>query len=203
MKNHKYIKFVSVLFCLILLFVVCCSTPASALSQYDSVSITTVEQAKSNWCWAACAEMLARNIKPSTTYTQYDIVKYIKGTSSESYPNVTANASELRTGARYASGCIKGISTDYSVRSFSQIWNSIGNGYAVVASSAYYNSSNIRTNGHAVVIYATQFIDGSSGSSYYIDYIDPADGSRNHCTYSSFCDGTFNDGKYEWTVYVN
>lgn len=53
-----------------------------------------------------------------------------------------------------------------------------------------------------VVIYGTQFIDNSSGNFYYIDYFDPWDATTHHCTYSDFCDGSYNDRRYDQTVYV-
>lgn len=75
------------------------------------------------------------------------------------------------------------------------------NKYAVTAAAGYY-SNGVRTGGHMVVICATQFIDNSSGSTYYIDYIDPSDGKRYHMQYSDFCNGTTTGRIYDGSVYI-
>lgn len=200
MKNHKCIKIASVLFCLIFLISICFSVPVSALSQYDSVSITTVVQAKSNWCWAACAEMLGKNVYSSTQRDQYSIVNFVK--LALNYPNEAGTLSEIRRGVRYSSHYKASVNYVSSAWSYGNIAASIYNGYGVIAAAGYY-TNNVRQGGHAVVIYATQFVDGSSGSRFYISYIDPWDGTRNQCLYSSFCDGTYNGRIYDGTVYVS
>lgn len=49
--------------------------------------VLRVEQEKDNWCWAASAEMVARN-QVSTSLRQGDAVEYLKGTSSNPRPDV-------------------------------------------------------------------------------------------------------------------
>ena len=53
-----------------------------------------------------------------------------------------------------------------------------------------------------VIVYGVQFINNSSGLSYYVDYKDPIEGSNHHCTYEQFCNGGYNGRKYDQTVYV-
>lgn len=51
-------------------------------------STPIVKQAKSNWCWAACSEMVGKALYPSSDKDQYAIVKKIKGATLNPYPNV-------------------------------------------------------------------------------------------------------------------
>ena len=74
----------------------------NAASQYIGVSITTVIQAKSNWCWAACAQMGAKNAYSSSTRDRYDIVHYIFDNESVYYPNYGASIYRQSIGAKYA-----------------------------------------------------------------------------------------------------
>ncbi|MGN0601162.1 MAG: papain-like cysteine protease family protein [Oscillospiraceae bacterium] len=197
-------KIISILICICLTITYSPSFNiiTNATVQYDGVNVNVVKQAKSQWCWAACAEMAGKNVYPSSKRTQYTVVKYIKGSSSNSYPNVTGTIANSATGSQYVAYNRKTFKSTASKWSFSKIVSSMRKGYAVEAGAGYYSNGK-RNGGHVVVISGTQFVDNSSGTFYYIDYIDPWDGSFHHCTYSSFCNGTYNSRKYDQTIYVS
>ena len=172
----------------------------NAASQYTGVSITTVIQAKSNWCWAACAQMGAKNAYSSSTRDRYDIVHYIFDNESVYYPNYGASIYRQSIGAKYATNN-KSFGYTYSAWSFSKLKDSLAKGYAIQTAGGYYSGTK-RTGGHMVIVCGVQFINNSSGLSYYVDYKDPIDGSNHHCTYEQFCNGGYNGRKYDQTVYV-
>lgn len=174
----------------------------NATVQYDGVNINSVKQAKTNWCWAACAEMAGKNVYSGSSRTQYSVVQHLKGTSSEKCPNATGSISDSAKGSQYVAYNKKTFISTASKWSFSQIGVSLRKGYAVQAGAGYY-SNDKRTGGHMVIIYGTEFIDNSSGIFYYINYIDPWDGKAHNCTYSSFCNGSYNSRKYDQTIYVS
>ena len=73
----------------------------TAYAAYNYISVTLVRQAKTNWCWAACLEMSAVSLG-YTVYDQWDIVKEVKGTVSESYPNEAGGTMDYLEGMEYA-----------------------------------------------------------------------------------------------------
>ncbi len=169
----------------------------NATTQYHGVNIVEVVQAQSNWCWAACAEISGRNVFSNATRTQYDVVIFIK----ESLVNEGGTLDESVRASQYVSNNRRNYNQTFSTWNFSQIVNSLRNGFAVQAAGGYYSGGN-RVGGHMVVIYGTQFVDNSSGLLYYIDYFDPWDGTRHHCLFSEFCNGNYNDRIYDGTVFV-
>lgn len=83
---------------------------ATTISQ---LGVTPVVQAKSNWCWAASADM-AGGYNPRGTRTQYDVVKYVKGGLFDSYPDVPGSPVDAAKGAKYASYDAKVFYYQYS-----------------------------------------------------------------------------------------
>lgn len=71
---------------------------ADATVQYTGVNVVSVKQARTNWCWAACAEVSGKNVYPGSTRTQYNVVTYIKGRSSI---NEGGSISESAKGSQY------------------------------------------------------------------------------------------------------
>ena len=164
-----------------------------------SVSVTSVKQDKDNWCWAACAEMAGKSVYSGTSYrTQYSVVNKIKGTAADPYPDVSGSISDSATGAKYVTYDTVDFESKSSKWSFSEIETSLTNGHAVQAGAGYYNWI-FRDGGHVVVIYATTT---DAAGTEYISYIDPWDGKSYTCTYKAFCDGSFNNRKYDQTIYV-
>lgn len=91
---------------IVISFILCYTVYLSTFNTYAKaavinhvVPVSIVKQAKSNWCWAACAEMFGKSVYSSSARTQYDIVRYVKG----SEVNKTANVSECLTACQYAS----------------------------------------------------------------------------------------------------
>ena len=186
-------------FCVIVSLVSIFTIPANALTQSESVSITSIQQARSNWCWAACAEMSAKNVYPATSRTQYSVVTYIKGKSTI---NKTGTLSEQATGSKYAAFDKKNYGSTSSRWTFSKIAQSLSKGYAVQAGGGHYSETGTRNGGHMVVIYGTVFVDNNSCTNYYISYADPWDKTTHSCTYDAFCDGTYNGRRFDCLVYV-
>ena len=174
---------------------------AFATVQTEAVDIDGVTQSKSKWCWAACAEITGKAVYPSSSRDQYDVVKYLKGTSSTPYPNSSGSIQDSATGSEYAAYNTKDFTSKASKWNFSQIATSLSRGNPVQAGAGYYSGST-RNGGHVVVVCMTQFIDDSSGIEYYIDYYDPWDGTSHHCTLDAFSDGSYNGRKYDQTIYV-
>lgn len=192
------IKKVSIFFLTFILCFMPFANFANATIQYNGVDIIEVIQAKSNWCWAACAEISGKNVYSASNRTQFDVVAFIKGSSTNNEP---AFLDESGRGSQYVAYNHKTYDYIYTEWNFSQIVNSLKKGYAVQASIGYY-SNGIRIGGHMVVIRGTQFIDNNSGMYYYIDYYDPWDGTNHHCLFSEFCNGNYNGMVYDYTVYV-
>lgn len=102
----KFVRHLSLSVSLSLLFVsiFAIQLPVKATNQHDYLSITPVIQAKTNWCWAASGEMMGKNICPTSTWTQYDLVHYIKSTvGSEPYPNEGGTLSDCVDAVSWAS----------------------------------------------------------------------------------------------------
>lgn len=175
--------------------------PAFATVQTEGVNINGVIQAKTNWCWAACAEITGKAVYPASTRTQYNVVNHLKGSLLESYPNVSGSIEDSASGSKYVANNTKNFVSIAYKWNFSQIASSLSHGYPVQAGAGYYNGV-IRNGGHVVVIYMTQFIDNSSGMEHYINYFDPWDGTNHYCTLDAFSNGSYNGRKYDQTIYV-
>lgn len=155
--------------------------------------IHIVKQAKTNWCWAASAEMFGKSVYDSSTRDQYDIVKYIKG----SEVNATATVSECLTACQYSSYYTKSL--DYTYRlSFSEVGRRVAKGQGIFTALKK-DGTNM---GHVVVVSATQFIDGNNGIENNIDYLDPFYGKSYHCSYDEFYNGNYNGLKVLCMIYT-
>ncbi len=193
MKNK-----ISVVICLILIVVMSFTVTAIAYSsEVHQTLVTPVVQAKTLWCWAACAEMAGKYMYSSSNRSQYDVVNYLKGTPSDLYPNVAGSISETATGASYITYNNHSFSSIGLPFSFDALHAALGNHQPVLAGCTYLSGG-----GHMVTIYRTvKAIDG--GVTYtYVSYYDPANGNGYVCTYSDFCDGTYNSRNYAATGYV-
>lgn len=119
---------------------------------YTTINVDLVRQAKSNWCWAACLEMSAHYLG-YTTYDQWDIVKEVKGTASNPYPDEPGGASAYKEGMEFAT------SNDYTAtRTTGTISISSMNTYMedhmpLIIALGTYSGTN-RTSGHAVVVFS-------------------------------------------------
>lgn len=164
---------------MILLISLVLSNEAHAIDYQHTASIVPVNQAQSNWCWAACAQMISSHFYPNSTINQNQIVTYVKG----GLVNQTAQPQELINAIKYATYNTQTYVYTYAPIGFSGIDNNIYNGYPVVA--------NVYS--HAVLVYQTLSI---SNQFYYVTYYDPDWGQSITLPYADFLSGTFNPPYY-------
>lgn len=75
--------------------------PAFAASK--TLGVSEIDQNKTEWCWAACSEMIGKYYDSGSNRDQYDLVEYIKG-NTDNQPGNTSNI------------CAKFASTERPVR---------------------------------------------------------------------------------------
>lgn len=166
----------------IAVYLSCVSTYASATAVSTVVSVTPVKQAKSNWCWAACAEMCGKTIYNKSPRDQYGVVQYVKHTQDD----VTGNGYDCLAGCEYVACNLKNFT--YGMLDLSQLGSKFSQNQAVIAVIKQSGA----TKNHDVLLYGTQIVDGDGGTKLYIDYIDPIDCWRYHVLFDDFCNGTAN-----------
>lgn len=180
----------------IAVYLSCVSTYASAGGFLYIANVTPVKQAKSNWCWAACAEMCGKSVDNSSTRTQYDVVEYIK---CGQY-NSTANLGEILIACEYVTSFSKDFRN--GTLSAAKLSNYILSRQGVIAIL----SKNNGTIGHDVVInqILTNVIVGenSASSIYSIGFIDPWDGETHLSDFDAFCNGSYYSYKLQTMVYA-
>lgn len=93
-KTRKFI----VLAVTILVAVSMCT---NAFAYSTVLSVKKVTQAKTNWCWAASAEMAGGWAYGNSTRTQWDVVKHVKGTILTPYPNAGGSLADSENGSEY------------------------------------------------------------------------------------------------------
>ena len=164
------------------------SLSASADYYYtlDRGVLTDVQQAKSNWCWAACAEMAGHYVDPNTDKTQWAVVRYFKGTATEDFPDVGGNINDIAAAIRYVSNDkVTYRTTTDSLRN-GDIYNEVVLAdRAAIAGMGYYDIGG-EYHGHAVLVYGTRHECGVD----YVVYSDPAEGKAYREPYNDFKNGT-------------
>lgn len=111
----------------------------------NTLSVTHVYQAKDMWCWAASGEMVGSYQNDSAGIDQWDIVRHIKGSIFNRYPNVGGSDSNIVEAVEYASD----DTVDYtysSIISLSSHETHIDNGDPIVMKIHWNGGGN-----HAVV----------------------------------------------------
>lgn len=184
---------------IVFLLILLPQTLGKAIIVTTAVDIIPVMQEKSNWCWAACAEICGKNANPNSTRTQRDVVRTIKGSS---LPNVTGTLRQSEIGTEYVAMSVMDYLYGEIRLDYSQITECLAHGYAVQAAAGIYSLDGVRQGGHMVVINMTQFVDIVGENPYRLTYYDPNDGLSYTCTYEEFCNGSFNGRRYDQTVYV-
>lgn len=167
-----------------------------------TVPVIPVIQQKSNWCWAASAQMAGKSLNSSSTRTQSQIVFEVKGHTN----NDGGTLNETRRGTEWVSYYKEpltyiGHNLTTGRLNTSQIESHIYRRYPVAAAAGYYTGTT-RTSGHVVVIYGVHYTEGPQGIIHNIMYTDPANGRVYTCTYNNFCNGNFNGRKYDGTIFV-
>lgn len=147
--------------------------------------MTNVKQEKSNWCWAACSQMVGT--WKWGNKTQSDIVRYTYGSS---LPNYTASSSQTAFAATYASNN-NATWTVGSTLFLSEVTTQINSRNNPVIAGCLYNSG---SGGHMLVV------RGVSNNSLLIS--DPGKGSSEWVNYNTFANSY--GGRY-WneTVLIN
>lgn len=160
----------------------------------NTLGIKKVKQAKTNWCWAACAEMASNWENNSTGKTQWDIVQYVKGSFFTPYPNESGTVSETEKGAEYGTNFLANYNSQTMACSLSFIKNILNKyGNPVCAGCGYYENGK-RKGGHMLVIH------GCDNASKIL-VCDPATGKSQWVSYNYFLDG-YGGRRYDHTVYT-
>ena len=202
-RNHL-IKQVIALFCASFIMIV----SLADLSPYQTQALTTnnflkvdiIKQEKTNWCWAACAEMAGRYICGYPFLgigyrNQSNIVKHVKGSTD----NLSGSLSDSVKGSTYAAKDTKKFSYTSTTWSWSKLRQEVNDKKIVQLGAGYYQNG-VRNGGHVVVLSGWSL--NTSFDKYYIYYCDPWDGTETYCEYDAFLDGSFNGRKYDQTIYI-
>ncbi len=162
----------------------------TAYAAWTTLDVDIIRQEKTQWCWAASLEMCATYLGYND-YDQWDIVKEVKGTLLNPYPNQPGNASNYRDGMEFATGNDYTASRTGTVFTISELENFMDDFMPVIFAIGTYDANGNRS-GHATVCYA---VDVSANKVMYRDpgYDNPVtkyyptfiDSSR-----SSYCDGS-------------
>jgi hypothetical protein len=183
--------------CLALASVMSFSNISNSVHAYTTeLSINVVKQAKTNWCWAATAEMAGGRIYGNSNRTQTDVVSHVKGSS---LPNNAGTLAEGKDGSEYMCYDSSLFTFKYSNTPFTitQIRTAINSAYPIQASIGYYSGST-RTGGHRVVIC------GVDSSESRLQYINPWDGTSHWVTLATFKTGLLATGsKYDGTLFLD
>lgn len=153
-----------------------------------------VTQAKSLWCWVACAEN-ATIQEGCNLYDQYFAVYVLKGQTPDFYPNVTGTISETEAAAELLCGNTRNyFGVDYT-KTYSFLCEQIYHYHSVIAGYTYQYNGGVY--GHMILLMGWN----TSSGTQWLRYHDPGDGNYHCITYASFCNGT--DGiVYSATCYV-
>lgn len=141
--------------------------------------VERVQQAKSNWCWAACAEMVGV-YETTSTLDQWDVVALIYGST---YPNNSGSVFNIVSGINYVSRNTKAASFSRFI-SLETLQSEIGDKHHPLVIRLAWESGG----GHFVVA------KGYNGSS--INIIDPwGNTATQYYSYASLLNGgTFANG---------
>lgn len=192
-KKNKVLLIITLILSINLL-----SSVAHANIQKYQLGIISIQQEKSNWCWAASAEMQGRWAYSNATKTQWDIVRHLKGSWYYWYPNVGGSVNDTRLASESVTNNTQSFSSTTTM-TMAQIRASIinVNPKPIIGGYVYYDENGTRIGGHMVVI------NGSYTESFgdTLGYIDPLDATQHWCTYDAFLDGSYNGGIYEVSVW--
>lgn len=156
-------------------------------------------QQKSNWCWAACAEMVAEYRRPNSR-NQSAIVTHIKGSTVNDTASYTERA-QATTYATYNEINFIGMGT---TRIYSTLRTHLSE-YRPLSLGFGKYENNVRTSGHAMVCLGYVKV-GSNANNNKIFIYDVNDGQYYWFTYYELLNGTrehWEDYKYDNTVYSN
>jgi len=162
---------ISTLFIALLVAVVVAG-PAFATAKWLS-TVVPVEQAKSNWCWAACAEMVIKHY--GGTADQWVVVNYIF--PNLNYPNYGGSIAQTDQAIDHYQSKKNGMISSSSL-SFTAVKYQINNNAPIVVGWKWYGGG-----GHMVTIRGYD-----DASPQYVYWCDPSDGYGHKNYYSWFVD---------------
>jgi len=152
------------------------SMSITAFAASKTLGVSEIDQNKSNWCWAACAQMIGSYFNSSAGKDQYDIVKKIKGNTNDQ----TGSDSDICKAIRYASGDTVTYKTSDSALSFSGCQTEIDDGDPFVAKLVGSDVS------HVVVVSGYK-----TGSTNYLYVLDPSPNvGAQYFSYTGMVNGT-------------
>lgn len=173
---RKFLKSIS--FLVVLMLVLSSTLTAHAVT---TLGVTYKKQEKTQWCWAATAQMTGKYMYPSSTRTQTQIVTNVKGSAV----NDPATTSETATATKYATHNTINFAAVYSTFSFASVKSYIDAGIPLQP------LVNDGSSGHYYVIYGYH----ESSSDNYLYLVDPWDGYGKYTSYSSFLNGTWTESR--------
>ena len=133
----------------------------TAFAAEKTLGINRVQQEKDNWCWAACGEMIGTYVNSNSTEDQWSIVKKIKGTIFNQYPDKGASDAEVEKAIEVGSANAVNYTYNNSVRSFANHQSDIDNGYPICVQMQW-------SSGKHVVV-AAGYKTGTQNMLYLID----------------------------------
>lgn len=175
-------RIASLFFALVIIIGATAQMPVYAADRI--LNVTKKTQEKSEWCWAACAQMISI-YKRGSSPSQTDIVKKIKGSNV----NASGTVSEIRSAIQTA---LNWNSNSYSVSSqnvigYSSITSYINNNKPIVLGILWRGGG-----GH---VYVVSGYDNYPYSEVYLT--DPASGGYGgNYTYTALKNGTYMQWSY-------
>lgn len=166
-----------------------CTIVASAVSTYGSAGVPRVQQAKSNWCWAASGEAILRTCGKSVT--QYAFAAKVLN-NVISTPNVAASADQVLSGLNSygLNGTLKRTTIGYST-ACAEI-----NSKKPIFMGTLVSGQNV---GHAVVI---DGYDSTEPTQKFIVFMDPIDGKYYTQLYNDLITGN-GTCPYKWVETIH
>ena len=144
------------------------------LAYSANLGITRVQQAYSNWCWAACSEMAGRLVRGTGSPNQNAIASWVMGGTPGNFP---ASDNEVASALAYATN--KTV-TQSGILAFTAIEMAVNQGRCMIAKIRWNSSGN-----HVVVI------GGYNPTNVTVWLVDPAAGCSNASySYSALLNGT-------------
>lgn len=160
------------------------SLEASAAAR--SLAVIRVRQAKSQWCWAACCEMVG-GWRVSTSRDQWAVVNLIWGGT---YPDLPGSVDNIVSGVQFVSGYTKSAKSVNEMLSYSSIQSNINASKPMVGLLRWNNGG-----GHAIVF------AGYNDDNNKVRCIDPLENTATqYYTYNALkYSGTFSTGSGQIT----
>lgn len=151
----------------------------------SNLNVIPVEQEKSNWCWAACAEMIGRFYNPTGYRTQQQVADYCM--SGENLALPFSNQLIISVIMYAANNNINHEISAIDSTNAQEICRKLSLNYPI-----WIALSNVQKGGHAIVLIGCTLSGNYESTTYTFSYIDPAYGVVRTCTYDDMINGTMN-----------